>query len=408
MPGLGNIVVFSTFDRGCSIRWDPPYLNPENAGYVLSGVNVYRAFSSDDKVLLTPAPVGEITYTDTRGPELVTDNSPTIKELAEGTYEITLAYPPHQSSYPYGAMDSGGNANATNDLVISYTDGETIRIPVYRVSGNRVLFRRKASVSLPKVALSFNLTNPDFENFSVSYYRLLSYETANVPPGYILSLVDGESTEIWFSPIVYAQAAMGSWIWTEAKRRSQWLYDHFGERVMVLKQKHAGETCPACREQMADYGPNPKCTNCYGTGITGGYSSPIHTVIVPPEYSRDLELKERGLIESGHSSAETLSEVLFTNGDVLIRQNGERFVIVSVQYAGPRGIPMVQTLELVKLTMVDWRYSIPASPAPQTFTSDGLLNRADISDWRELKTKTLEVQVINRSYTTDLTDRRRY
>ena len=115
----------------------------------------------------------------------------------------------------------------------------------------------------------------------------------------------------------------------EIRHRYLWLLSMGGERVLLLKKKYYGTRCPNF-DQVRKTNEQHNDTICYGTGWVGGYFKPVEIVCSlmtgGPEY---VPVQDNGLIRIYNPHSWTIWEPRLTSGDIIIRKNNQRFIVVS-------------------------------------------------------------------------------
>jgi hypothetical protein len=117
----------------------------------------------------------------------------------------------------------------------------------------------------------------------------------------------------------------------EIRNRYKWLLEMGGERVLLYKRKYTGTRCPQFDQVRKTNQQHGQDTICFGTGWVGGYFSPIEifaSVLSPsPQTANIQEMgRRRVYIPTGW----TIWEPLLQNGDLIIRQNGQRLWVTEV------------------------------------------------------------------------------
>jgi hypothetical protein len=404
---ISNILIFSDYSGGAMVRWDSPKLNPSNRIYYRLGVNVYRAYGKDDYDLLNPSAVITTTsYTDNRVPLLKTIHPVSIQQLSKSEWQLELNDIPVSHDYPFTPAEQIGNLNATDDLIVAYTGyGNPGRIPVTKIKQTKIIISDYYKLEIPKYEFSLSILSKNISEYDISYYSKTDFRDHNIQLGYMLGLVvvsdgtmspigggavvpSGDPVEIWRSDITYAVSEPMDYIWSTAAFYNLWLYNHVCEPVYLLQRKYTGQYCPDCIEQLNNSGvAKADCPVCFGTGILGGYGTAMAIKITPMEFTRTKEISAGGHRDIGDTTVECLYPVLINVEDILIRQNGDRYVVNGVEYAGPRGDPMIQNLDVSIIPRGDLRYLASIT------SKDRVWSRNDIPDWLEQKTKTRDSHI---------------
>ena len=151
-----------------------------------------------------------------------------------------------------------------------------------------------------------------------------------------------------------------TWEYAEMVRRNAWLFEQVGEPAYVLFRKTKGERCGCCGSDTGLGAPRTGCPVCFEVGYVGGYYGPYDVVYVPPDSAITRELDEGGGIKATRESRSYLTNTpIVQDGDMIVRRNGERLVILGVIYKSPRGILLQQDFTTTLLPLGDTRYLIP-------------------------------------------------
>lgn len=119
----------------------------------------------------------------------------------------------------------------------------------------------------------------------------------------------------------------------EIVRRHGILMKRFiGKFVAVFLRKNSGIRCTQCYDLLEKRCVMSDCTLCYGTTFKGGYSDPIFTYIFMKDPLRTLDISELGERKREITNDFwTLPAPVLNPGDMFVRKDGERWVIVSVE-----------------------------------------------------------------------------
>ena len=142
----------------------------------------------------------------------------------------------------------------------------------------------------------------------------------------------------------------------EMIRRQKWLLEQRAEPVYLMVRRTKGEPC-FCAKASGE--PRTGCDACYQTGIVGGYYGPIDFLFVDPDSAATIETEEGGKKVTRESQAFTVPAPMIQSGDLLVRRNGERWVIGPVTYKTHRGVLLQQDYSASVLMHNDVRYKIP-------------------------------------------------
>jgi len=118
----------------------------------------------------------------------------------------------------------------------------------------------------------------------------------------------------------------------EIRNRYKFLLDLGGERVLLYKRKHTGTRCPNF-DQVYKKDGNHETENppiCFGTGYRGGYFKPIEIVVSLISGGQEAAIiEEWGRRRVYTPRSWTLWEPTITNGDFLVKRNGQRLWVVN-------------------------------------------------------------------------------
>lgn len=160
------------------------------------------------------------------------------------------------------------------------------------------------------------------------------------------------------------------YIWNEANRRNRWLLEQAGESVLFFLRKRSGPLCH-CFDPTHQRG-RTDCPDCFGTQYRGGYEGPFEVYTTPFEGQKSVEFTEMGLTMNISYEITILDPFLISSGDLMIRQDGQRYLIGSVTPHGARGTIRVQQATVTRLPESDYRQNVPVHPT-QTKLSGPLL-----------------------------------
>jgi virulence-associated protein VagC len=143
---------------------------------------------------------------------------------------------------------------------------------------------------------------------------------------------------------------------TEMIRRQKWLLEQRAEPTWLMIRRTKGEPC-FCMQASGE--PRTGCDACYQTGIIGGYYGPIDFLFVDPDSGATVESEEGGKKVTRESQAFTVPAPMIQSGDMIVRRNGERWIIGPVTYKTHRGVLLQQDYSAAVMMHNDVRYKIP-------------------------------------------------
>lgn len=375
---------FASAEDAVDIYWDNPALLPNNTGFGIIGVNVYRSFDSEYGPYhrLNDNPIGATYYRDMTTLSNVVDEDVSARFLAanDETGEWSFRTENYPIIKPY---DSKTVANSAEDVVL-YIDGQMVRParvigetgevvlqtkPSYDVATNErieAILPRPDSVVL--CSYSYRPNQVDTSLYKRTFYRITTV-------GY--DSWDGQLKETplnWAEALHIQQMENLDYIWREAIRRNRWILDQGGERVKVFIHKYRGIPC-GCHRRYSDPHPYNACEICYGTGIRGGYEGPYEILLAPPDTERQIMQSERGREDGMAYDVWTGPRPLLSQRDFFVKLNGERYSIGAVRMPTNRGNVLQQHFGVNLLPDSDIRHKVPiqgtdALAFPETRTMD--------------------------------------
>ena len=147
----------------------------------------------------------------------------------------------------------------------------------------------------------------------------------------------------------------------EVRRVEEIYYPNFGEEIIVLTKKRAGERCPRCFRE--GFVLDDKCPVCYGTGFVGGYVAyKTHGQFNFPDERFSVGYYERGEW-FGNRIFELLTppKLVLRPLDVVVRMDGTRFRVGAVDYSRVARTLIHQKASITLLDRNDAAYKIPVS-----------------------------------------------
>lgn len=424
-----NIFCVHPFVEGAlDIRFDNPTEDPDNHGFEIIGVNVYKSHNSEfgPFKLVTPNPIETLTYRDRIINEVIVDEDVTNSFISRGDNE-RKEYIFRTNNRPVVKdSDRFEYASDTRDIVVKIDsgDGNLVETPIYRVVGatgevflitsgiyNHAL-RKVVPAILPdfsnpasRVLCTYrhNINRVPFKIDHRIFYKVTTVAKREDTNEQVESPLDQVAAE------TFQQVERINWIWREAIRRNRWILQQGGERVKIFIRKWMGQRCPDWSDtQKRSY---HDCPICYGTGYVGGYSGPFEIIIAPPEAARELELGETGLRLNYAFSTWTGPSPLLSQRDFVVRPNGERFGVGAITPEGANGAIFQQHFDVQYIDTKDVRYKVPVNPEatidgpipkidntrePPGTTSDSpaITDKPEIPDKREVKGRTITFENI--------------
>lgn len=158
-----------------------------------------------------------------------------------------------------------------------------------------------------------------------------------------------------------------------ANRKGRWRYeDEVLSRVRKVERvPYVGPVYNIEVDSDHTYVVNGVLThNCYGTGFVGGYEGPYDTVIAPDDAPRRITRGQWGRHKEHNYDIFFGPVPLVRQGDLVVKQSGERYLIGPTHRPTNRGALLQQHTTLSFLDEGDVRYKIPTYgillPNPET------------------------------------------
>ncbi|RKX21348.1 MAG: hypothetical protein DRP45_12420 [Candidatus Zixiibacteriota bacterium] len=162
---------------------------------------------------------------------------------------------------------------------------------------------------------------------------------------------------------------MGNWnrhdflLAREVVRREYLLLTRYtGTLGAYLARKQWGSLCSSCADYDTGQPTNAHCTECWGTGITGGYHAASNLYLAEGRTNfRTSRDGARGMVSDQVQAARAVACPFLTAEDLWINlQTDERWAIQSKRtLVEVRGKPLVWDVELRLLPPSDIAYEIP-------------------------------------------------
>jgi hypothetical protein len=147
-------------------------------------------------------------------------------------------------------------------------------------------------------------------------------------------------------------------------RKKLLFMEHRGIPAAALIKRRQGTNCGRCYNQQQQDATDAQCPECFGTGFSGGYYTPV---LIPCATS----LPERALqmgpveLESGQVGWETANWPTLNHGDLIVdRQMNIRYRIDRVHPTSHRQHLISQILVMTRIDEMDIAHTIPV-PLPE-------------------------------------------
>jgi hypothetical protein len=187
---------------------------------------------------------------------------------------------------------------------------------------------------------------------------------------YRVKLVTPSGT--YYSTVQPAQGDWNRYDWTLAKeivrKENLIMRKKVGTKGWLLRRKKLGTQCTVCVNPVTGQVLQSQCDTCYGTGITGGYYTPIEYWISQDPNKRITKLTmEQGIIAETMETARALAYPIVEPNDVWVSgtSNVRYFIqpdIASV--ARHRGTDLVINIRLKIVPANSSVYHIPVDVCP--------------------------------------------
>lgn len=171
----------------------------------------------------------------------------------------------------------------------------------------------------------------------------------------------------WESTVTHINSNWGRYDWTIAReivrKEHMLLVKRTGEAGWLLRRRKFGALCPVCVDVDTQRPSDPYCPTCFGTGIDGGYYTPLemHVSWEQGQAYRKLTA-EAGLISDTVDQVRSLAYPNPSPTDIWVSASTNRrfFIGEDIQpLAILRGIPLVNRLTLKAVPVNDVVYRIP-------------------------------------------------
>lgn len=378
-----NVFVTHPFIEGAlDIRWDNPTEIPDNIGQFqqILGVNIYRSFDSafGPWDFINESPIQSLAFRDITENILIHDEDVTNQFVSKDfqalqDVDVIASLTFKVQNYPIVKPDSRGTlANDVSDVEIYFLDenGERQEAAVANINALEGEVTINTRGYFDPVSLKIiEAKVPDLNDSATQVFCTYFYNRQRLDLGldhkvfYKLTTVAiDEKLGRVETPLEYVKAVDGlefeklDWIWREAIRRNKWILEQGGERVKVMIRKWIGEPCGCINPTLGHQ--SSTCLSCYGTGIAGGYEGPFDIIIPPPDTERQIPLTDRGHRLIYSYDCWTSPTPRLTERDIIIKPNGERYIVGPVTPVLHRGVILQQSFSIQYLEIDDIRYRV--------------------------------------------------
>lgn len=386
LPPLNSSAIwsFASQQKAIDLYWDDPAAIPNNSGFDILGVNVYRSFDSEygPYFRLNQNPIGATFYRDATTIDDVVDENVSTRFLARGDENGDWIF--RVQNYPMVKPgDPKVTANSADDVTVTIDGQEVKAARVYGETGEvqlQTAYEYDAATnqrndpvlphanSVVTCSYSYNTNLISNELFQRTFYRITTV-------GY--DQWDGQLKETplnWTSAVHIHETEKLDYIWKDAIRRNRWILDQGGERVKAFIHKYRGVQC-GCYARFDDPHPYNQCEVCFGTGVKGGYEGPYEILLAPADGARSIRQSDRGRGEEKTYNTWTGPQPLMSQRDFIVKLNGDRYSIGPVSMPTNRGTVLQQHFDVNLLAKNDIRHLVPVTGTdslafPETRTMD--------------------------------------
>jgi hypothetical protein len=369
LPAPTNIMVSTPLltNRAYDIRWD------RSANLYILGYGVYRAFREvGEYVRLTPTTIQTNQYRDQNKDVFVDSEQILLGEKGRGTWRLENNTEFYIRPKFCPIVEATGFGQPTrNPADIALTIDGKVHIPkfVNGETGEIILNDRLFYDAVKNQFVDAPLPEVNSDVRISYWYRANFLDTDHLrhfPPYYKVTAIayDLENNRlIETNPAMLKGTTLNieqiDWIWTEAIRRNAWIAEMAGEQVMAFQQKRSGIVCGCVYRSEGTFYPDKSCQDCFGVGFIGGYDGPYPLTIVIPFSEKRFELQERG-----HRRLDTFEgmwappQPMMDQYDVILRQNGEMYMVGPVKRPNHRGFMALQqrfSMEFLNYHNVQYR-----------------------------------------------------
>ena len=387
-----NFRIYFSYQTGnFDLYWDNPLTDPKNSTHVVTGVNLYRSVDSSEGpwTLVNDTPIqvdfyhDESKNTEVSG-EIVSqanlslhDNNAFIK-----TANKPLIVGESDQEYLFNSNDITVTIDG-NSVAVKNIEPHTGEIELYVDPVYDPVFERFINFPVPTAQTEIKVS------YTYNSLFLQEYNEVDQRIFYKLTSVSSEKeTLLDEAPIgSYQDLDAMYYIWENAISKNHFMLDQAGEEVNFFIQKSAGERCDnhdIVDRNLWDDSVYRSCEVCYGSGFIGGYIGPFKARIAPFDTSTTYNRSNKGSKRTKTQATWTINKPVLRQGDVLLRQNGERYIIGPVQRKEPNGVLVQQNFELHIIQPTDLIYKITVPGTPGIYPKP---DKPNIPDHKESKGK---------------------
>jgi len=351
-----NLRVFHLYEYGSfDVRWDDPRMNPNNSGHNIIGVNLYRSIDSTEGpyTKVNSTPIGVNFYRDS------SENIRVEEELVNNATHLRIedkSITVCAENFPFVTDDEINDYEFDPDKITVLIDGVQVRAKTIKPRTGEIELYSEPEYD-PVYERYFDLVIPtDTSEIKISYTYNSVYLQRNVDFDqriyYKVTSVtaSGKETPLEQAYLASYQDMEGlTYIWANIVTKQNFLLDQGGERAWVFIQRSAGEPCPEHDHQDVEtYGDEKwrNCKTCFGTGFDGGFIGPFEVQLAPFDAEISYKHSNKGRVVSKNNESFLTNYPVVRQGDLIVRQNGERYMIGPVKRKEPNGILVQQNFTL--------------------------------------------------------------
>lgn len=398
-----NFRVFHAYTTGVfDLCWDSPYIDPRNAEHVVTGVNVYRSIDSSEGpwTLVNSSPLTVDFYRDQ------SQNIAVVDEVVNNTTHLRIeehCVVIQTQNYPLVFSETDQTLLTDTDLITVKIDGKQVmvksinswtgEIELFSEPEYDPVFERFIDLPVP--------TNSSVIEISYVYNNLVLQDDRLVDQRIFYKVTsvtnDGNETRIADAPIAsYQDLDALTYIWKNIISKQKFLLEQAGEVAKVFIQRSAGVRCT--EHDILDrelYGDDERrtCPVCYGTGFEGGYIGPFDLLIGNFDAATTYKRANKGRKKTKSQETFTINYPVLRQGDIIVRQNGERYVVGPVRRKESNGLLLQQDFELHILQPSDILYKITIPGVPDIYPK---IDKPTVPDYKEVKGKSARFSNIER------------
>lgn len=246
---------------------------------------------------------------------------------------------------------------AQNAVFISWALNREFRQPGPYVF---TLYRSRSSTGDAKKEVASVVDQP----FMYDYNPMFGTHEKSVY--YAVKLKDGTGAEYWsqWAPVEQYWEHKDWLLAREIIRKETLLMKkRVGVKGFLLKRKTYGDPCMDCTDPNTGSVTNPSCAGCYGTGIEGGYYSPLELwVTMNPSQSLQKLTNDQGVITANVETVRALAYPQADPNDIWVNANtNNRYRVLedAAAIARHRGIDLIMNIRIEELPSSSPVYNIP-------------------------------------------------